>query len=99
MLQHHKYRQRQSRRGTEWNSLPYLEMYDATAALGALIVPLNFRLAPAELAYILQDSGSTVLLVGEGFCRALRADMAHSLSTVPPRFRGGPRCPRRYAVL
>ena len=31
-----------------------------TAAMGALIVPLNFRLAPAELAYILQDSGSTV---------------------------------------
>src|SRR5439155_22513261 len=37
------------------NSLPYLEMYYATAALGALIVPLNFRLAPAELAYILYD--------------------------------------------
>jgi long-chain acyl-CoA synthetase len=49
------------------NSLPYLEMYYATAALGALIVPLNFRLAPAELAYILCDAGATVLLVGEGF--------------------------------
>jgi fatty-acyl-CoA synthase len=32
------------------NSLPYLEMYYATAAMGTLIVPLNFRLAPAELA-------------------------------------------------
>jgi long-chain acyl-CoA synthetase len=54
------------------NSLPYLEMYYATAALGALIVPLNFRLAPAELAYILQDSGSTLLLVGEGFAELYR---------------------------
>ena len=32
------------------NSLPYLELYYATAALGALVVPLNFRLAAAELA-------------------------------------------------
>jgi long-chain acyl-CoA synthetase len=64
------------------NSLPYLEMYYATAALGALIVPLNFRLAPAELAYILQDSGSTVVLVGEGF-EALYEQTTQRLSTVP----------------
>jgi long-chain acyl-CoA synthetase len=64
------------------NSLPYLEMYYATAALGALIVPLNFRLAPAELAYILQDSGSTMLLVGEGF-EALCGQATQRLSTVP----------------
>jgi long-chain acyl-CoA synthetase len=64
------------------NSLPYLEMYYAAAALGALIVPLNFRLAPAELAYILQDSGSTVVLVGEGFSE-LYEQTAQRLSTVP----------------
>ena len=64
------------------NSLPYLEMYYATAALGALIVPLNFRLAPAELAYILQDSGSTMLLVGEGFVELYRLTKPR-LSTPP----------------
>lgn len=37
------------------NSLPYLKMYSATANMKALIVPLNFHLAPAQLAYILQD--------------------------------------------
>ena len=64
------------------NSLPYLEMYYATATSGALIVPLNFRLAPAELAYILQDSGSTMLLVGEGFAELYRLTKPR-LSTPP----------------
>jgi long-chain acyl-CoA synthetase len=67
------------------NSIPYLEMYYATAALGALIVPLNFRLAPAELAYILRDSGSTVLLVGEGFAE-LYQRTRQRLATAPLTF-------------
>jgi len=42
------------------NSHQFLELYHA-AFLGAGVVnPLNLRLAPAELAYILKDSGSTV---------------------------------------
>ncbi|GIX48517.1 MAG: fatty-acid--CoA ligase [Candidatus Tectimicrobiota bacterium] len=64
------------------NSLPYLELYYATAALGAPIVPLNFRLAPAELAYILQDSGSSVLVVGEGH-EALGAETLQRLEARP----------------
>jgi long-chain acyl-CoA synthetase len=67
------------------NSLPYLDMYYATAALGALIVPLNFRLAPAELAYILRDAGATVLLVGEGFEGLYAATKPH-LTSVPTTF-------------
>ena len=59
------------------NSLPYLEMYYATAWLGAVIVPLNMRLAAAELAYIINDSGSTVLLVGEGYETLYAATQPH----------------------
>jgi long-chain acyl-CoA synthetase len=67
------------------NSLPYLELYYATAALGALIVPLNFRLAAAELAYIVQDAGATVILVGGGF-EALYADATKRLPDAPTAF-------------
>jgi acyl-CoA synthetase (AMP-forming)/AMP-acid ligase II len=45
------------------NSHEYLELYHA-AFLGAGIVnPLNLRLAPAELEFILQDSGTTTCFV------------------------------------
>jgi long-chain acyl-CoA synthetase len=64
------------------NSLPYLEMYYATAALGALIVPLNFRLTATELAYILQDSGASLVLVNNGFER-LYADTNRCLTSAP----------------
>jgi acyl-CoA synthetase (AMP-forming)/AMP-acid ligase II len=38
--------------------------YFACQILGAIAVPLNFRLAPGEVAYILQDSGARVLVYG-----------------------------------
>jgi fatty-acyl-CoA synthase len=37
----------------------------ATARLGAIFVPLNFRLSGAELAYCINDSGAHTLVVGE----------------------------------
>ena len=49
------------------NSHHYLELYHA-AFLGAGIVnPLNLRLAPKELEFILQDSGTTVCFVDQFF--------------------------------
>ena len=44
------------------NSLPCFEAYFAAAGLGAILVPLNTRLHPDELGFILRDSGSRVLL-------------------------------------
>ena len=49
------------------NSDRYLEAMFALPALGAIIVPLNTRLAPAEIAFILQDSGATALLLDDTF--------------------------------
>ena len=49
------------------NSHQYLELYHA-AFLGAGVVnPLNLRLAPKELEFILQDSGTTVCFVDQFF--------------------------------
>ena len=44
------------------NSVEYAESFFAIAKLGAICVPLNLRLMPAEVAYILRDSGARTLL-------------------------------------
>jgi len=42
----------------------YMESYLAAERAGAVLTPLNHRLAPAELVYILNDAGATVLILG-----------------------------------
>ena len=49
------------------NCPAYLEVFFALAKIGAVTVPLNTRLVANELAYILQDSGSQLLIYGEDF--------------------------------
>lgn len=49
------------------NSAEFVETYFAIAKIGAVIVPLNWRLVPDELEFILKDSGSTTLVFGEEF--------------------------------
>ncbi len=50
-----------------YNRHEYLEIYFALAKIGAVLVPLNWRMAPLEIAYILQDCGATYLFFGEEF--------------------------------
>ena len=47
------------------NSLEFAELYFACARMGAVAVPVNLRLAPQEMAYVLEHSESK-LLVGYG---------------------------------
>ncbi len=49
------------------NTLSCLESYFAAAGLGAVLVPLNTRLLPEELGFILDDSESTTLIVDPAF--------------------------------
>src|SRR5271170_7721437 len=44
-----------------------LEAYFGVLEAGATLLPLNIRLAPDELTYILNDSGATILFLEEGF--------------------------------
>jgi fatty-acyl-CoA synthase len=46
------------------NDISTFEVLFACGLLGAVFVPLNTRLAPAELGYLLRDSGAQVLVVG-----------------------------------
>jgi fatty-acyl-CoA synthase len=50
-----------------YNCHEYLEIYFALAKIGAIIVPLNWRMAPPETAYILDDCGASYLFFGEEF--------------------------------
>ena len=49
------------------NSIEFMEAYFAVAKIGAVVVPLNWRLTPDELEFILKDSGVTRLIFGEEF--------------------------------
>ena len=44
-----------------------LEAYYGVPEAGAVLLPLNVRLAPHELAYILNDAGATVLFLEKQF--------------------------------
>jgi len=49
------------------NSAEFMESYFALAKIGAVIVPLNWRLVADELEFILKDSGTRRLIYGEEF--------------------------------
>jgi O-succinylbenzoate-CoA ligase len=49
------------------NSAEFMEAYFAAAKIGAVVVPLNWRLVPDELEFILKDSGTTRLIFGDEF--------------------------------
>jgi O-succinylbenzoate-CoA ligase len=48
------------------NCIEMVETYFACARLGAICVPINFRLVADEIEYIAQDSGATALVVDAG---------------------------------
>ena len=54
------------------NGGEYIEAYYAIAKVGAVMVPLNWRLVPDELAFILKDSGSTVMIYDNEFDAAIQ---------------------------
>ncbi len=59
------------------NSHVLLEMHHGVPMRGAVLVPLNIRLSQEELVYIVEHSGSTVLVVTEEF-----ADVAPTVAAL-----------------
>ncbi|MBL8664464.1 MAG: long-chain-fatty-acid--CoA ligase [Candidatus Odyssella sp.] len=51
----------------DWNSHRYLEAYYACAHANLAFMPVNSRLAPRELRYVLQDSDARAILFSEPF--------------------------------
>lgn len=58
------------------NGLPFTTAVFAAWELGAIAVPLNFRLVAADLATLLADSGPRLLLVGPGMTELAAAAVA-----------------------
>lgn len=54
-----------------------LEAYYGVVEAGAVLLPLNIRLAPQELAYVLNDSGARVLFYQKRFLEVVEALRAH----------------------
>ncbi len=55
------------------NSIEFVETYFAVAKIGAVMVPVNWRLVAGEIAYILQDSGAIALVYDSDFDEAVNA--------------------------
>ena len=55
------------------NSLPHVELLFGAARAGAAQVPVNYRLAPDEVAYIVGNAKAKVLVVGAEFVPVLDA--------------------------
>ncbi len=45
----------------------YFEAFIGAAKIGAVMTPVNWRLAPPEVAYILDNCAAQVVFIGEGF--------------------------------
>lgn len=56
----------------EVNSHIFLEAYYAAAGIGAILNPINYRLAPREIAYILKDACSRWLIAGTRFAPLIK---------------------------
>ncbi|MBA4542763.1 AMP-binding protein [Thermoactinomyces daqus] len=53
------------------NDYPFPLIFLAAAKIGAIAVPINWRLKPAEIGWILQDSGAKLLFFDHAFQQAI----------------------------
>jgi fatty-acyl-CoA synthase len=63
------------------NAIAFVECLYACLHLGAILVPLNYRLRARELDYIVNQSGVSALFVGERYVDVVRALAAPALTT------------------
>ena len=54
-----------------YNCPQFLEVYFALAKIGAIFVTLNFRLAPRELLYMIENSGTSFLIFDQAFSEGI----------------------------
>ena len=67
-----------------WNSPTFLHLIYGASAAGKILVPLNARLAPAELAHQLEASGARLLFSDQSLLQPLQAhpDFPTNLQTI-----------------
>ena len=75
------------------NGIEYIDLFYGLAKIGAIIAPLNSRLAARELIYIVNDCQPKVLLCGSDFAGLLaemrpEIDVAHTIGLEGAQFEG-----------
>lgn len=84
----------------DWDSHRYLESYFAVPMIGAVLMMVNIRLAPEQIAYTLKHSGAKVILANREFLPVLES-IAGQLPELQTRVllddEGGP-LPEGFAV-
>lgn len=63
------------------NSIEYLFLYFAVQQIGAILVPVNFRLSPREIEYIFTDCSANLLVIQEQYLPLLNEMVP---AAVPP---------------
>ena len=59
----------------------FMEAYYSAAMIGAALVPINYRLSPREVAYILEDSESQILIASPEFKQTVDEVLARGRGT------------------
>ena len=62
----------------QYNSLEYIITFFAAVKIGAVVVPIDYRITPREFSYQLNDSGATVIFIGSDFVDSLQSVCATS---------------------
>ena len=76
------------------NGLEFFDLLFGAAKIGAVLAPLNYRLAPAEMAWITNDTGARLLIAHEEFVDhvdAMRPELTNVRTVVS--IGGGPGTP------
>ncbi|KAA9166394.1 long-chain-fatty-acid--CoA ligase [Amycolatopsis acidicola] len=71
------------------NTLEVLEGYFASTRLGAICVPVNFRLVADEIAYVLEDAGASAIIVHAPLAGAMAKAREKASLDVPCLVFGG----------
>ena len=58
------------------NNLEFVDLYGATARLGAIVVPINWRLSAEEIAYIVGDAAPKVVIADAGNQQVLQSALS-----------------------
>lgn len=66
----------------DMSSVEFFEVMVACLKLGAVVVPLNWRLTPAELEMLLVDMAADVILVGDAFSDRINPGKTYSAKVI-----------------
>lgn len=75
------------------NSAEFIIASHAASRLGLIVVPVNTRLAPPELAHILDDCDAALVAYGDGYDDLAESACALASSATPRALRNGARHP------